>query len=110
MHKDVAEIQVRQLQKEFLVGIENHPAFHVMSPASFNTLRKRVFRGTFEAYRLGIIGPERTEHLFSFFVGWLSGLDTGLDPAMHHEIAEMCLRTSLSAYRIGAMVAASREE
>jgi hypothetical protein len=110
MQQEVAEKKIRALQKEFLTKIETHPAFLVIPPDDFNKLRKRVFRGTFSAYRMGVVGVERNdEFLVPFFIGWLSGLDTKLEPAMHMEISEMCFRTSIAAFRIGAMVASGKE-
>lgn len=110
MHQELAEKKIRALQKEFLTKLEAHPAFFIMPPDDFNKLRKRVFRGTFSAYRMGVVGVERNdEFLVPFFVGWLSGLDTKLDPTMHMELSEMCFRASIAAFRIGAMVAEAKE-
>lgn len=110
MQEELAIKKVRALQKEFLTKLEEHPAFFVIPPDAFNALRKRVFRGTFSAYRMGVVGVERhDDFLVPFFVGWLSGLDTKLDPAMHMEISEMCFRASIKAFRIGSMVAEAKE-
>jgi hypothetical protein len=110
MQQDIAEKRIRQLQKEFLSKLEAHPAFFVMPPEDFNKLRKRVFKGTFSSYRMGILGTERSdEFLVPIFIGWLAGLDTKLEPTMHMEISEMCFRASIAAFRIGAMVAGAKE-
>lgn len=111
MDQATAEKKIRGLQKEFLTSVENHPILFQMDPDSFNDLRKRVFRGTFEAYRLGVIGLDKsTVSLWTYFFGWLDNHQVieSLDPETRAEITEMCFRTALEAYRVGAMVAVER--
>lgn len=111
MRHELAEKKIRALQKGFLTRIEQHAAFHILPPDLFNLIRKRVFRGTFEAYRLGIVGFVPTEsppNLYAYFFGWTDDAAAHLPPLMHKQIVDMCFGTALEAYRIGAMVAASR--
>lgn len=112
-YHELAEKKVKGLQKEFLVKIEQHPVFQQMEPREFNDLRKRVFRGTFEAYRLGVVGIESTTghgDLYTRLFGWLKGTQTEyMNNQIQHEIAHLVFRTALEAYRIGAMVAFERE-
>jgi hypothetical protein len=111
MRHEVAEKKVRGLQKEFLTRVEHHPVLFQMEPDDFNDLRKRVFRGTFEAYRLGVVGLDKSDvPLWVFFFGWLDNHDAiqSLEPTVRMEVTEMCFRTALEAYRIGAMVAVER--
>lgn len=107
MQQEIAEKRVKALQKEFLVQIEQHPILQAMDPVTFNALRKHVFRGTFEAYRLGVVGLDScTTSLWEYFFFWL---DESLDAQMQDEVAEMCFRVALESYRLGAMVAESRK-
>lgn len=108
MKHETAERKVRGLQKEFLTRVEQHPVLFQMAPNDFNDLRKRVFRGTFEAYRIGVVGLENSlPSTWEFFM-WLGGNPAvnALPEEMRLEVTEMCLRTALAAFRIGAMVAA----
>jgi hypothetical protein len=110
MKQEIAERRVRGLQKEFLSQVEAHPVLFQMEPDDFNDLRKRVFRGTFEAYRLGVVGLEKgPASMWEFFI-WLGhnkAIST-LDYDTQLEVNEMCLRTALEAFRIGAMVAGDK--
>lgn len=110
MQQDIAERKIRGLQKEFFTRVEQHPALMALPADEFNTLRKRVFRGTFSAYRLGVVGIEQngTANLYDHFFGWLDGAMQYLDPPHRKEVAQMCFFTALEAYRIGAMVAETR--
>jgi len=114
MQQNVAERRIKSLQKAILLQIEEHPVFHALEPRAFNDLRRRVFRGTFDAYRLGVVGiaAARADQLSAFFLGWF-GDDADLDPLSHQhrvEVTTMCLRAALEAFRLGAMVAVERDE
>lgn len=107
------ERRVKGIQKEFLARIEQHPIFGVLDAVAFNSLRKRVFRGTFAAYRLGVVGLDHTHtNLYSLFFGWLEEATVGnpVELSILHDATEMCFRTALESYRIGSMVAAHTEE
>lgn len=111
MRQDIAERKVRSLQKEFLTQVEEHHILFNMEPDQFNDLRKRVFRGTFEAYRLGVVGLANNDTpLWAFFFGWLENHRSvaALDPEIRMEVTEKCFRVALEAYRIGAMVAVAK--
>ena len=109
MRQETAERRIKALQKQFLVSVEEHPIFHQLDTEAFNDLRKRVFRGTFEAYRLGVVGlgNERAS-LFNHFFGWLDRDAAALSSDVRREVGEMCFRAALESYRIGAMVAAEK--
>jgi hypothetical protein len=109
-----AEKSVKSLQKQLLLRLEDHAAYEALEPDDFNALRRRVFRQTFKAYHLGIVGlpPFESFDTLTAFVGWLSdvpGVDaiTGYDRLV---LSEMCLRAALDAFRLGALVAAERAE
>jgi hypothetical protein len=111
MRHETAEKKIRGLQKEFLTRIEAHPSFHELPPDLFNLIRRRVFRGTFEAYRLGVVGLDglgKNNGLYAYFFGWVDDAAQHLNPAMHKQVVEMCFGTALEAYRVGAMFAATR--
>lgn len=106
-----AERRVKGLQKEFLTWIEEHPALRSTDPALFNALRKRVFRATFDAFRLGVLGTDSSrESLWSRFFGWMAvtPVITEADYQTVTEFIDRYLRTTLEAYRLGALVAAGR--
>jgi hypothetical protein len=111
---EIAERRVKALQKEFLAKVEAHSVFYTLSPGAFNGLRKFVFRGTFEAYRLGVVGlatADRSSNLWPYFFGWLETAEAAdsLSDQEFDELTEMCFRTALEAYRLGAMVASERD-
>lgn len=108
MKHEAAERKVRGLQKEFLTRVEQHPVLFAMEPDDFNDLRKRVFRGTFEAYRLGVVGLDNGLPSTWEFFAWLGGnrAVNALPEEMRLEVSELCLRTALEAFRVGSMIAA----
>jgi hypothetical protein len=109
--QELAERRIKGLQKEFLNRIEEHEVYQYLKPQEFNDLRKRVFRGTFEAYRLGIIGIDNVagpNELTKYFFNWLDDSTFLLPHDMQTEVSEMCWRAALEAFRIGAMAAAER--
>lgn len=111
LRHDAAERKIRGLQKEFLTRIEEHPVFHALPPDLFNAIRKRVFRGTFEAFRLGVVGHGNTgkpSDLYGHFFGWVEDAEPYLTPALHQQLVDLCFGTALEAYRVGAMVSAHR--
>lgn len=108
MDAQTAERRVKALQKAFLVGMEEHPVLFALSPDDFNDIRKRVFKGTFKAYRFGVIGLEKTEtSLWDDFVGWLADSDAieALPEQLRADLLDMCFRCALDCFRTGAMVA-----
>lgn len=113
MRHEEAERRIRALQKSVLLRFEEHPVFEHMTAADFNNLRKRVFRGTFAAYRLGVIGlVNEPAPLWTYFFGWIESLPTAqtLPADVRLDATEICFRTALEAYRLGAMVAVDRDE
>lgn len=105
------ERRVKGLQKEFLTWIEEHPALRSTDPAAFNSFRKRVFRTTFDAFRLGVLGTGASvQHLWTHLFGWLENQQVirQVDSETAIEITDRYLRTTLEAYRAGALVAAGR--
>lgn len=106
---DLAEKKIKATQKEFLAWVEAHEVLHELPPLEFNDLRKRVFRGTFEAYRLGVTGVLSGPSLSSYFIGWLDNAHVAaMEGTRRAEVAEKCFATALEAYRVGVMVALSR--
>ena len=105
------EKKIKVIQKDFLVWVESHPVLSAMDPDSFNDIRHKVIRATFQAFRLGVVGlDERTVGLWNYFFGWLENHPEVrvLGSTLLHEIAERCFKSSLEAFRVGAMVAANR--
>jgi hypothetical protein len=115
MDADLAMRRVKGLQKELLAKIEAHPVLTHMDHDAFHDLRKRVFRGTFAAYKLGVIGLDtvaRDDHSISlseYFFCWLTYSDAMRDvpTRVRIEVTELCLYAALDAYRLGAFVAAT---
>lgn len=109
MRADVAERRVKAVQKGFLLGIEEHPVFHHLEPEQFNLLRRRVFRATFDAYRLGVVGVDGAANLYDTFFRWLPEIEGYLTSALAIDLRHLCFRTTLAAFRLGAMVADARD-
>src|SRR5688500_5120877 len=102
------ESRVKGLQKEFLQWVEVHPVLMRLPPSEFNGIRKKVFRATFEAFRLGIVGIDARDArpIWQYFFGWFDqqkGMNM-LDAQTKLEVAERLFITTLEALRIGAMV------
>lgn len=118
MRHMVGEKMVKGLQKEFLSWIENHESLQdlrVSDRDTFNIIRKRVFRSTFDAYILGVRGVAETDtkSLWHKFIGWLEqdvGFRKYVADDVRIEVMEKCFRTALEAFRVGAMVSESRQE
>lgn len=103
------ERKIKALQKEFLMWLEDHPALRSLDAAAFDALRRSVFRGTFQAFRLGIIGIEDSNSsLRKYFFTWLE--TSPLGPSTETNIAMECFRVSLEAFRVGALVAGARKK
>jgi hypothetical protein len=105
-----AERRIKALQKEFLAWVEAHPILHRLPPTEFNDLRRQVFRGTFEAYRLGVVGNTASAgRVAEYFLGWLH-MEAVEELAVEcrSEVTERCFLTALEAYRIGVMVTLSK--
>lgn len=52
--------KVKVLQKAFLCWVEEHGDLQGLDAASFNELRRRLFRSTFDAFRLGVVGLDKS--------------------------------------------------
>ncbi len=110
MTHTVAEQAVKMRQKEFLIWAEENPALQVLDAKAFNTLRRRVFRGTFEAFRLGILGHLTEEDgLLSLFTEWMTNVESGLDPLDHWYVTDKYFYTALEAFRLGTIVKVTDE-
>jgi hypothetical protein len=110
MTQQEGEKKVKALQKEFLIWIEEHPALSLLDPDDFDRLRRSVFRGTFQAFRLGIVGLDAAENnnIRKYFFHWLD--DTGLYLEEYHpDVTTHCFLTSLEAFRVGAVVSATKK-
>lgn len=103
------ERKIKLLQKEFLIWLEDHPFTQKMDADSFDRLRRSVFRGTFQAFRLGIIGIEDSDlQLRKYFFTWLE--TTPIGPTTEAHLAMECFKVSLEAFRVGALVAGARSK
>jgi hypothetical protein len=107
MTQQEGEKKIKALQKEFLMWLEDHPALSSIAADDFDTLRRSVFRGTFQAFRLGIVGLEDSISLRKYFFHWLE--TTPLGPSTENHISLECFRVSLEAFRVGALVAGARK-
>lgn len=109
------EQKVKAMQKAFLCWIEAHPDLVVLPPTVFNDLRRKLFRSTFDAFRLGVVGlngeAREGEALWQHFFGWFENNPdiVALDPEVVRELTEECFRTTLEAFRLGAIVSVLRE-
>ena len=104
MKHSEGEARIKSLQKGFLSWVEEHEYLKRLDPGRFNNLRRAAFSSTFEAFRLGRIGisdPEPAQ-LWRKFFGWATV--AGLPSDIEVEVQAMCFRTSLEAFRVGAMV------
>lgn len=106
MTHELAERCVKSVQKEFLSWMEDHPdLFFITGPDRFNQMRRSVFRGTFEAFRLGIVGLDTVKYeelqvAFSYLDPW----DKRLPLHLQKELAQRCFVSALVAFRFGALV------
>lgn len=103
------EQKVKALQKAFLCWVEEDEQLKTLDPRTFNLIRRQLFRATFEAFRLGVVGlGDRLEGpiLWKRFFGWVDDLPAlrTLPLTVSSEIRARCFRTSLEAFRIGALV------
>lgn len=103
------ELKVKALQKEFLCWIEHNEAFRGMDPIRFNDVRKRIFRATFDVFRLGVVGVNELDDLevWRRFSGWMDEslvLFLELSVAQTAEIRGHYFHTALEAFRTGALV------
>lgn len=113
MTQKEGEQRIRSLQKQFLSWVETHPQLRTLEPEVFNEVRHRVFRSTFFAYRLGVVGVDAPPPgLYKHFFGWLDSYPEihllGAEATL--EVAEQCFVTSLRAFWVGVVVNAYREQ
>lgn len=105
MEHSAAERKIRALQKAVLCWAEEHPVLSRLDPNSFNGLRRRLFRMTFEAYRLGVVGPTDQDSDAAILALFYSPVPMpALDGAATLELNMKCFRVALEAFRHGAMV------
>lgn len=108
MTQQEGERKIKALQKEFLMWLEDHPSVGAMAADDFDALRKSVFRGTFQAFRLGIIGIEDSgAALRKYFFTWLETTPY-FGPTAEVHLSLECFKVSLEAFRVGALVAGAR--
>lgn len=110
VRKPSGEVRVKGLQRSFLSWVEGHPVLGTLNPTEFNALRKKVFRATFDHYRLGVVGVEGAgspEEVHHSFVGWLDDTAvTTLPSAIQAEVRSHCFLVALKAFHIGSQVRA----
>lgn len=105
MDEEIAEKRIKLLQRRMLSFVEEHPTLSSLHPTPFNKIRKKVFRATFEAYRLGRVGIPDDVDLFEHFIGWLTDYSPLVQDQVREEIRNRCFGVTLEAFRIGALVA-----
>lgn len=112
MKQEYGEKRVKALQKEFLFWVEKNNALRNLHPQDFNTIRKKVFRQTWDAYRIGVTGLPESDALFGYFFGWMDKIYAvkRLHATVREEITEYSFRITLEAFRLGAMVAVEKKE
>jgi hypothetical protein len=101
------ERRIKALQKELLAWIESHRILQDIDPMLFNDIRHRIFRSTFQSYKLGIVGL--TEHkpgLFQNFFGWIAYHPAlrATEPEVTMDVAEHCFVAALKAFQVGVLV------
>jgi hypothetical protein len=111
----MSEIAVKALQKEMLDNFEVE-LLDRMSPEHFNALRKLVFRTTFLAYRVGVLGIGRDETSYNKLISLGYQAMTlpnttplvELDEQLQKEVMFYCLEIWLESYRLGALSIAAK--
>jgi len=78
--QDAAEKEIKAGQKAFLLAMETHPVINRLSDDTMNAIRRRVFRATFAAFRLGLLGLRDTA-VHPVFVGFLDDLGADIEDA-----------------------------
>lgn len=103
------ETEIKRLQKALLGWIEEHPDLLPLHPERYNGIRKRVFRSTWDAYRMGVLGIPERGPLWEGLFGWIDGalLTEGLPPETRIEIRERALRSVLISLWLGARAGVS---
>jgi len=104
------ETRIKALQKNFLCWVETHPELSQLAPEKFNRIRRRAFRATFDAFKLGRIGllPDEQngdEVVWDKFFDWSQVDDMAGDTL--HEIRTKGFSVTLEAFRVGALVTGS---
>lgn len=109
IHRE-AEARVKALQKEFLLWLEEN--IENVNAPDFEQLRRKIFRGSFNAFRLGVVGlAPRLEHADYPYTGYLTLFVGGgiFIPKLHPELPERYFRMALEAFRLGTLVGAHKE-
>lgn len=106
--REIAVRRVKSIQKALLLSLEQSPEFQYMEPHAFNSLRKHIFKATFAAYRLGILGvePVTDKQLACFFV---PVTDLGIRPEDTPRVIRMAFASALAAFRLGSLVSMLEE-
>lgn len=109
------ERKIKAIQKAFLYWVEEHPGLIILEPNAFNDLRRKIFRSTFDAYRLGILGLNgecrEATALWQHFFGWFENYPAlrEVDAETVREVTEECFKVALEAFRVGAIVSVDKE-
>jgi hypothetical protein len=114
--REQGERRVKAMQREMLCWVEEHEVYGRLDPETLNMVRHRIIRSTFDAYRLGIVGLPAGEDAgsrhwvrFAGWVGQVAGLSI-LPAERSAELMGRCFAVSLTAFRIGALVAGAEAE
>ncbi len=112
MTQQEAEKRIKALQKGLLLAIERTPELRDGDPEVFNDVRRRIFRSTFLAFRLGVVGLDAApKQTFMTFFGWVAehpGFRESV--VVRNELAEQIFLAALEAFRVGALVSQARME
>ena len=116
MKHEHAESAVKNLQRSFLFWIEEAEGLKHIKPNQFNDLRTNVFRDTFSAFRMGVIGIdpnvlEERDAAWNLFWNYdatrFSAL--GLDEDAHRNLTTRYIGVLLVCFRLGSAVALGGE-
>jgi hypothetical protein len=112
MTQQEAERRVKALQKGLLLAIERIPELRDGDPELFNDVRRRIFRSTFLAFRLGVVGLETApKQTFMTFFGWVAEHPAFTSTFnVRTQLAEQIFLAALEAFRAGALVSQARQE
>lgn len=101
-----AEQQVKRLQKEFLAWLEEHIDVDALR---FEDMRRVVFRRSFAAFRLGVLGIPRVDSAEYPPEGYLSRFASNPCFHEHGELPERFFKLMLEAFRLGTLVWAHKD-
>lgn len=108
MTQKEAEVRVKALQKEFLLWLEESLT---VDAVSFEDIRRTVFRASFSAFRLGVVGlPPRVGHPEYPEDGYIRQFAGRPEYFMlHPQFMDRHFHMTLESFRLGSAVAAQKD-